>query len=237
MYDFRDNRSTALALLDFLEKLGTATDKKCLTVGVVIDLKQAFDTIDHSLLLEKLSHYGLRGIASSWIKSYLHNRKHFINFNGVNSDILDVVCGVPQGSILGPKLFILYINDLCNISKILDLIIFADDTNIFCTGDNLMELCNKVSGEMNKLNVWFAINKLSLNVSKTNFMVFSRSLRNMPCKVYINEVEIERVYITKFLGVYIDAELSWETQIVNVKNKLFRNIAVMKKVKLLLTAL
>ena len=91
-----------------------------------------------------------------------------------------------------------------------------------------MELCNKVSGEKNKLNVVNKL-KLSLNVSKTNFMVFSRSLRNMPCKVYINEVEIERVYVSKFLGVCLDAELSWKNQVVNVKIKLFRNLAVMKK--------
>ena len=112
-YGFRGNRSTAMALLDFMERLGSATDNKKITLGVFVDLKKAFDTIDHSLL----------------------------NFNGIKSELQDVICGVPQGSILGPKLFILYINDMCNISKVTDLIIFADDTNIFCTADNIKDLC------------------------------------------------------------------------------------------------
>ena len=106
--------------------------------------KKAFDTIDHSLLIKKLGHYGVRGIASNWLKSYLLNRKQFVNFNGIKSELQDVICGVPQGSILGPKLFILYINDMCNITKVMDLIIFADDTNIFCTADNIKDLCKLI---------------------------------------------------------------------------------------------
>ena len=126
-YGFRTTRSTSLALLDFMEKQGRAIDNKPITLGVFIDLKKAFDTIDHLLLIKKLTHYGVRGIASNCIRSYLANCKQFVHFNGVNSELQEVVCGVPQGSILGPKLFILYINDICNISNVIDLIIFADD--------------------------------------------------------------------------------------------------------------
>ena len=162
------------------------------------------------------------------------NHKQFVNYNGVNSDLQNVVCGVPQGSILGPKLFILYINDICNISQVLELIIFADDTNIFCTGESIAELYKLVSIELRKLYIWFSINKLSLNISKINFMVFGKKYANIICNVYINEFKIERVYIAKFLGVTIDSELTWREQTINVKNKIFRNLEVLKKVKHLL---
>ena len=99
-------------------------------MGVFIDLKKAFDTIDHSLLLNKLEYYGIRGVALNWLQSYLSNRKQFVTVNGIESKNLNVKCRVPQGSILGPILFILYINDICNCSKIMNFILFADDTNV-----------------------------------------------------------------------------------------------------------
>ena len=116
----------------------------------------------------------------------------------------------------------------------MDLIIFADDTNIFCTADNIKDLCKTVSLELNKFHTWFAINKLSLNISKTNFMVFGKKHLKTDCNIYINDFKIERLYVTKFLGVLIDSELSWKPQTVNIKNKLYRNLAVLKKVKPLL---
>ena len=208
-------------------------DKNLVTLGVFIDLRKAFDTIHHLLLIKKLSHYGIRGLASNWLSSYLLNRKQFVNYNGVNSDLQNVVYGVPQGSILGPKLFILYIDDICNISQVLKLIICADDTNIFCTGESIAELCTSVSIELRKLHIWLSINKLSLNINKTNFMVFGKKYANTTCNVYINELKIERVYSAKFLGATIDSELTWREQTINVKNKIFRNLAVIKKRKTL----
>ena len=115
-------------------------------------------------------YYGVRRIGANWLNSYLSNRKQFVCINGINSDYQKVMCGVPQGSILGPKLFILYINDICNISNILNSIIFADDTNIFCIGDKIEEVAATVSTELNKLHKWFAVNKYK----KTNYMVFSK---------------------------------------------------------------
>ena len=165
-------------------------------------------------------------MANNWLESYLDSRKQFVSLNGCNSDLLNVKCGVPQGSILGPKLFILYINDICNVTKILNFILFADDTNIFCSGKDLKSLCKTVSKELDKLNVWFAVNKLSLNVSKTNFILFGNRKYNEDIDITINNVKIDRVYVTKFLGVLIDSNLNWKEHIDSINNKISKSIAI-----------
>ena len=108
---------------------------------------------------------------TAWVKSYLSNRKQFVNIDGCSSELLDFICGVPQGSVLGPTLFILYINDICNVSKFVKFILFADDTNVFCAGDNQLELECMLNRELAKLCKWFAVNKLSLHLSKTSCFV------------------------------------------------------------------
>ena len=134
----------------------------------------------------------LRGISNRGIESYLSNRQQFVSLEDCESDFQTVLCGVPQGSILGPKLFILYINDICNVSKILSFILFADDTNIFCSNNDLVQLCKTITCELSKLNTWFAVNKLSLNVSKTNFMLFG-NLGEKNISVSISDQEIKRI--------------------------------------------
>ena len=163
-YGFRPGCSTASALLELIEDISTSLDNKKVTVGVFIALKKAFDTIDHGLLIRKLEHYGIRGKANDWLNSYLQGREQFVQVDEHRSNLLNITCGVPQGSVLGPKLFIMYINDICNVSKLLKFILFADDTNIFNKGDDLHVLCREISSELDKLNVWFNVNKLSLNV-------------------------------------------------------------------------
>ena len=178
---FKKIELVAISLL--IENLTDANDEKKFTTGVFVDLKKAFDTIDHNILLKKLDHYGIRGIANSWIRSYLSERNQFVSLDDFNSSLMDITFGVPQGSILGPQLFIIYINDICNVSDVLKLVLFADDTNIFCSGKNLTTLCETVSRELDKLNVWFRVNKLSLNISKTNFIIFGNRKQGIKCAI------------------------------------------------------
>ena len=153
-YGFRTNRSTSLALIDLVEELTSYRDDKKFAIGVFIDLKKAFDTINHDILLQKLERYGIRGIGLKWIKSYLEQRYQFVQIGEKRSTLLNLTCGVPQGSILGPKLFILYINNIIHSSNIFKYVIFADDTNIFFEGENLQQMLQSVSVELAKLKLW-----------------------------------------------------------------------------------
>ena len=139
---------------------------------VFLDFSKAFDTVNHKILLDKLYLYGIRGTALDWITNYLSDRKQYVVYNNTKSDEKHITCGVPQGSILGPLLFLLYVNDICNVSDILFPILFADDTNIFLNGKNTDELVQCMNCELNKVVIWLAANKLSLNIKKTHFMIF-----------------------------------------------------------------
>ena len=136
-------------------------------VVVFIDLKKAFDTVNHEILLQKLGHYSIHGLAFSWFKSYLIDRRQYVHINGINSETKKVICGMPQGSVLGPLPFLLYINDLQNISKKLKFYLF----NIYLESDDLLKLEKTMNKELLKLHDWLCI-RLSLNITKTNFVIF-----------------------------------------------------------------
>ena len=136
-YRFRQNRSTTIALFNSSQKVSSFLDNKLSALGIFVDLRKAFDTIDHGISLKKVEYMGVRGIALKWVASYLSNRKQYVRFLNENSSYADVVCGVPQGSILGPLLFMLYINDICNISNYFMFTLFADDTTIISAHHDL----------------------------------------------------------------------------------------------------
>ena len=134
---------------------------------------KAFDTVNHDMHIQKLEYYGIRNNPLKWFQSYLNNRKQYVYVNGQSSELMDIKSGVPQGSVLGPLLFLIYINDLPNISKKLKLFLFADDTNIYYEDDNLRNLEKTLNQELKKLNQWLCVNRLALNLNKTNFVLFS----------------------------------------------------------------
>ena len=169
-------------------------------------------------------------MAENWIKSYLFGRKQFVNIDECSSDLIQMSCGVPQGSVLGQKLFILYINDICNVSKLLKFILFADDTNILYSESNVHNLISIINHELDKLYTWFSVNKLSLNASKTNHMVFGRRKIKCDVDIQINSNQITRVNKTTFLGIMIDEQLNWKEQIHQVQRGLSRITGVMYRV-------
>ena len=230
-YGFRTNRSTSMAVMELVENISEAIDNNEYTIGVFIDLSKAFDTIHHGLLLKKMERYGIRGTANKWLMSYLTNRNQYVSINNIESEKRNITYGVPQGSVLGPKLFIMYINDKCEIIDNLNAILFADDTSLYCSGGNLEQLLVTVEKELKTLKKWFDINKLSLNVSKTKFIIFGNRKLSNQIKIKFADVEIEQVQDTKFLGITIDNKLNWKTHINNLRTKVSKTIAILYKMK------
>ena len=159
-------------MISLTESVKKAIDDGMFGCGVFIDLQKAFDTVNHSILLQKMEHYGVRGTALNWFTSYLSERQQYVSVNGNTSDQLEISCGVPQGSVLGPLLFLIYINDLPNVSKFLSFFLFADDTNIYFKSHDLTQLQKIMNRELKKVKKWLDANRLALNIDKTNFVVF-----------------------------------------------------------------
>ena len=233
-FGFREKHTTSHALLHFIDKISQAIDKKMHTIGIFLDYSKAFDTIDHEILLGKLSHYGVRGTALDWFKSYLADRKQFVSLNGFDSGLQNVTCGVPQGSLLGPLLFIVYINDFHFSSDILSFILFADDSSLYYSHKNSQTLLETVNFELSKVTLWIQANKLSLNLQKTNYMFFSYTIKVLPGDVSFNNVLIDRVSSTKFLGLHIDEQMSWKIHVNHLYKTLSRNSGVIHKLKSIL---
>ena len=235
-FGFREGHSTNIALTILVDKIASCLNDGEIVLGAFLDFSKAFDCVNHDILLCKLEHYGIRGVALDWFKSYLSERKQYVCFEGTNSMEMTITCGVPQGSILGPLFFLLYINDIANVSKVLFSILFADDSNAFLTGKNIYSMVEIMNCELAKLVLWLKSNRLSLNIKKTKFMVFSnRPLMLDDLIVTICNERIEQVTYIKFLGVIIDSKLTWEFHIKYVKGKISKAIGLLCKVRRYLT--
>ena len=229
-FGFRKNHSAAMALILLVDKISKALENGDYVIGLFLDFSKAFDTINFDMLLDKLDHYGIRGCSLDWFRSYLTDRKQYVYYNGVSSTMRTTSCGVPQGSILGPLLFLIYVNDLATVSEYIFSILFADDTNMFMSGKNMQELEQKFNSEMIKVFQWIETNKLSLNIKKTQFMLFhgKRIVDHVP-NIVINGIAISSTKSIKFLGVMVDDKLSWKTHIDYISNKVSKSIGVLYK--------
>ena len=232
-FGFREGHSTNLAMIYLVDKISNAIESGDFVLGLFLDFTKAFDTVNHAILLKKLEFYGFRGIALQWFESYLSGREQYVDYQGVSSSKNLLTCGVPQGSILGPLLFLLYINDLSNVSSILFSMLFADDSNMFLCGKDVNELIRSLNTEIDKILAWLQINKLTLNIKKTHFMLFRKSRVKVSIteNVYIRNEIISMVEETKFLGVYIDSFLTWRRHIKYIRGKISRGIGIICKAR------
>lgn len=178
-FGFRKGHSTEQAIIEITDNLRKSIDNNLYTCGVFLDFAKAFDTVNHKILLAKLEKYGIRGTPLKWFNSYLTDRQQYVEIHNVRSSIKTVICGIPQGSTLGPLLFLLYINDIVNSSDKLSFRIFADDTNIFASSKNAKELESTINQELVRVKNWCDINKLSINLQKTNYMIIKSPQKKM----------------------------------------------------------
>ena len=231
-YGFRPGRSCEHALLNAQSTILHSLSKNQVALLLLLDYSKAFDVLDHRTLLRKLEHYGFRGIALKWFESYLKGRSQFVALNSTESSSSTIMHGVPQGSILGPLLFVIYINDLPGISNIAKFILYADDANIIITGYNAQEIIAQIGHLTTTLMKWVNCNGLALNLKKTCYMVFSRKrIDTSTLQVKIDNSIIEQKTEARFLGVIVDENLTWASHIRAVRIKMSRFIGVMHKIK------
>ena len=219
-----------------LKKIVGGLDAKNIGLCVFLDLQKAFDLVDHSILLRKLNYYGIRGISNKLLGSFLADRKQYVYLNNTSSTVRSVHLGVPQGSILSPLLFIIFINDIVNSSSILHFNLFADDTSLYLESNNMNDLYMTMNLELENVSNWILANKLSINVEKTVYLLFTRkkTLPHTPELLLFNKT-IVRKSETKFLGIIIDDRLNWQSHAHFISGKIARMIGILHKISSLLT--
>ena len=239
-YGFREKRSTEHAILDIMNQIQSNMDKKLYTCGIFTDLQKAFDTVNHSILLQKLSHYGIRGIVNDWFTSYLVGRKQITEIGPRSKSSKEILLsGVPQGSVLGPLLFLIYVNDICNSCNKLKFDLFADDTNLLYADKNLKSLESAVNNELYKVYTWLTANKLSLNIKKSNFVNFRPRQKKLPYQVNMivfdhpsnSYFSLECKNYVKYLGVLIDENLTWKHHISYIASKINMSIGIIARLR------
>ena len=221
-FGFRPNRSTTAATLCLTDFILDAFDKKEFVIGAFLDLTKAFETVDHPILLQKLHHIGIRNTSLDLFKSYLFNRQQYVEYKNSNSDLKTIKYSVPQGSILGPVLFLIYINDISHSSHILKNVLFADDTCLYASHSDLYSLIDSFNRELVTVNSWLKANKLSLNITKSTYIIFSRRKKVPPDipNIIIDNVILKRSMDVNFLGINITHNLSWNLHIKYLTSKM-----------------
>ena len=228
-FGFRKTKSTTSAILTITDHILKSFDSSKYTIGLFLDFKKAFDSVNHRILMRKLYHYGIRGVAYNWVLSFLSNRKQHVYLNKVTSENSQVTHSVPQGSILAPLLFNIYINDIVNCTKYLKSVLYADDSCFYTSNNNIIDLINDANSDLITVNRWLNANKLTLNIDKSHFIIFSRNKplpQNLP-NVKINNMNVKQLNQTKFLGIELQNNLKWNTQVNSIINKINKLSAIL----------
>ena len=230
--------TTVDCLVDLIDEITKALDEESYAISIFLDLSKAFNTVNHSILLSKLDVYGIRDIENQWFRSYLNKRKQKVFVNGVESDFLQVNSGVPQGSILGPVIFLVYINDFVNATNYFSIRLFADDTLLTLAGKDLDLLLQRINSELPAIYKWLCSNRLTLNLSKTKYLVFQPRQKvssNVHPPLKIADQCLEQSYSIKYLGLVIDCFLSWHDHIDHISSKISKSVNIIAKLKTTVT--
>ena len=231
-YGFRRGHSTQQAIITLIDKITKSVNSDDFVISVFIDLKKAFDCVPTNILLAKLQAYGIRGDYIKWFQSYLTDRTQYVNFNGEDSAEHTLKCGVPQGSILGPLFFIIFVNDMFNVSNVLFNVLYADDTCIYISGSDINALFDVLNIELASLLEWLNANRLTLNVEKTFYMLFHRKrIKTDNLKLIIGQSMLKQTSQCKYLGLIIDNKLNWAAHIAHVKSKISKCVGILIKAR------
>ena len=232
-YGFRKKMSTTDAVIDTTQFIFDSLDKGKTVVSFFLDFSKAFDCVNHAILLRKLEAYGIRGLAKDWFSSYLHNRNQYVVLNNATSLTKSIHYGVPQGSTLGPLLFLIFINDFPLCSSFFKFTLFADDSTLTCSFNhsNIELMKIELERELLKVDKWLSSNRIKLNANKSNFIIFSYRKNLRIDNIYFGDNLLNQVSTTKFLGIYVDEHLNFKYHIDQMLQKVSRSIGLLFKLK------
>ena len=236
MSRFKKGLSTSIAIFEVLRKLFANWNDKHFSGCVFIDFSKAFDSINHSILFQKLEQYGLDNSSINLFKDYMGNRTQRTTVNGHTSDVANVTCGTAQGSILGPLLFIIYVNDLFKSVKIDgNTYMYADDTLIVCSSNNIDTVAVKAQEALDNMYRWCVANKLSMNLSKTKYLTIKHTQSNIEPTVCVNNTNISTVKTYDYLGMILDNRLSMNEHVDNMWKKANTKVGILSKIRRFIT--